>query len=399
MAINAGNVLFLHSGGVTSVVNAIASQIYKNTKQDKRKLFISRYGIQGLLNNQYRQADDISWDDWRRIAFSPGSSFGSSRLHLPSSTQDFIPLFENFKKHNIRTLFCNGGNNSQRLTDQLATQADAIGYPLQCIGIPKTIDNDILYTDTCPGYGSCAKYTATSVLEMSQDLASMCQSGTQILIYETMGRDTGWIAAASALARIHPSAGPHLILLPEANFTLKQVYSAILNAIKQHHHCVICIAEGATDREQTLSHRPKLYRYISQYLDHLITSTLQLKTHVVIPDYLQRSARHIASLTDIEQSQALANQAYALAKSGKNGIMVTIKNKTLTPYSWQISQVALKKIAGKTRQLPSNFMTQNQLYVTQECIDYITPLIMGESWPTFKNGIPDYSTLIYETEG
>ena len=319
------NILFTHSGGVTSVVNTVASTLADLSKNASRKLYISRFGILGILDGDFIDAHAIPQSEWELIAQTPGSSFGSSRTSLPENIDDFKPIFEYLDQHNIHTFICNGGNNSQVLTLKMHQAAQALGYPLQCIGVPKTIDNDIFHTDTCPGYGSCAKYTATSVLEMSLDLASMCNSATQVLIYEAMGRDTGWIAAASALAKNHPAQGPHIILVPEANFTIEMIMDRIKACIKTYNHCVICLAEGINDQNNTLGSERPNYTYISLYLNKLIQKELKLKTHVVIPDYLQRSARHTASLTDILQTKALAQHAFSLASTDVNGIMVTIK--------------------------------------------------------------------------
>ena len=250
------NVLFTHSGGVTSVVNTVAHKIYQLVQNSSNQLYFSAHGINGLTQGKLINASDVSPDAWQLIQHTPGSSFGSSRMRLPSNTEDLEQLFVTLDQHNIGVFFCNGGNNSQLITQKMQSAADSLGYPLQCIGIPKTIDNDIYHTDTCPGFGSAAKYTATSILEMSLDLASMCQSSTQVLIYEAMGRDTGWLAAASALARPHKGASPHIILLPEATFSIKAVISATQSAVQAYGHCVICIAEGATDQDNTLASHP-----------------------------------------------------------------------------------------------------------------------------------------------
>ena len=388
------NVLFTHSGGVTSVVNTVAHKLYELVQNGPNQLYLSSHGVNGLIQGKLTNASDIPPEEWQLIQHTPGSSFGSSRMRLPSSPEALEKLFTTLEAHNIGVFFCNGGNNSQLITQKMQDAADRVGYPLQCIGIPKTIDNDIYHTDTCPGFGSAAKYTATSVLEMSLDLASMCQSSTQVLIYEAMGRDTGWLAAASALARPYKGASPHIILLPEAKFSIKTVIASIKKTIQTHGHCVICIAEGATDQDNILASHPH-HRYKSLHLDALIQQSLHIKTHVVIPDYLQRSARHIASKTDVDQSCALAEHAYKLACRGMRGIMVTVVRQASTPYQWTTSHVDLIDIAGRTRLLPSHFISQNQLDVTESCIQYITPLVNGEVMPPYINGLPHYSYMIY----
>lgn len=390
------NILFTHSGGVTSVVNTVASTLADLTLASPKKLYIARFGINGVVSGDYIDAKSIPMSQWDLIQHTPGSSFGSSRIRLPEKIHDFEPIFKHMDQHNIHTFICNGGNNSQILTLKMQQAAVTLGYPLQCIGIPKTIDNDIFHTDTCPGYGSCAKYTATSVLEMSLDLASMCNSGTQVLIYETMGRDTGWIAAASALAKSHEAQGPHIILMPEANFSIPMVLSKIKDCIKAYNHCVICLAEGINDQDNILGGERKNYTYISLYLNQLIQKELKLKTHVVIPDYLQRSSRHIASYIDVQQTKALALHAFKLASTDASGIMVAVKRTNNSPYQWEINDVPLKDVAGRTRTLPLAFVSKDQLFVTKPCLDHIKPLIQGESWPKYKLGLPEYSTLMLE---
>ena len=395
MSSHLNNILFTHSGGVTSVVNTVAANIALLAKHDHKHLYVPRFGVDGILSGDYQRYDTLSESQWHQIAYTPGSSFGSSRTRLPEHIDDYQLIFQQFETLSIGTFFCNGGNNSQLITLKMQEAADHLGYPLKCIGIPKTIDNDIFETDTCPGYGSCAKYTATSVYEMSLDLAAMCQSSTKVLIYEAMGRDTGWIAAASALAKSHPQSGPHIILLPEAQFSLKDLLSKVRSTIKQYNHCVICIAEGASDIDGILLKKRTHYPYISLYLNEMISGQLDVKTHVVIPDYLQRSARHLASETDVAQTTELAKHAYKLAINGKKGIMTTVKRNQTEPYSWSIDSVELTRIAGKTRTLPNEFVSDDQLFVTDACIQYIKPLILGEVYPPYHLGLPEYSNMIY----
>lgn len=389
------NILFIHSGGVTSVVNTVASVIYDCAKRDDRQMYIAKFGVDGIANLDFLLASSITDTEWSKISQTPGSSFGSSRKRFPTDEKTLSQLFLRLEQLNIGILLCNGGNNSQCITKEIQDAADNRGYPLQCIGIPKTIDNDIYYTDTSPGFGSAAKYTATSVYEMSLDLASMCQSSTKVLIYEAMGRSTGWIAASSALARQGDHTAPHIILLPEASFSLQQIMTKVKTTLANHNHCVLVLAEGADDNERLLSANHQHYTYKSLYLNHLIATHLNIKCHVVIPDYLQRCARHIASAVDIDQTVALSKHAYSLAVSGKSRTMVTIKRESTKPYKYVVSDILLDEIAGKERLMPKGFLSEDQLHVSASCIDYLKPLIQGEIYPNFVNGIPDYSQLIY----
>ena len=389
------NILFAHSGGVTSVVNTVAASIYQCAKKDGRDMHIARYGINGLFDLDFLLASDIADQEWDKIIYTPGSSFGSSRRRLPKDEETLQKLFTYLDKHNIGLFFCNGGNNSQCITRDMQEAADQMGYPLQCIGIPKTIDNDIYHTDTCPGYGSVAKYTATSVYEMSLDLAAMCHGSTQLLIYESMGRSSGWIAAAAMLAKQGERSAPHLILVPEATFSIQQVITRIQETISLYGHCVVVLAEGADDTDRILSANQSKYTYKSIYLNQLIKSQLNIRSHVVIPDYLQRSARHLGSKTDVEQTIALSQYAYQLGIEGQSRIMVTIKRDSNSPYVWSTSMVTLDKIAGKERCLPQYFIHEDQLQMTPQCLEYLKPLIFGEDYPVYNQGIPAYSHLIY----
>ncbi|MCP8352522.1 diphosphate--fructose-6-phosphate 1-phosphotransferase [Candidatus Synchoanobacter obligatus] len=390
-----GNILFAHSGGVTSVVNTVAATIYRLAKAHQRKMFISPYGVDGMTQHTFIDGDGIAEDEWAKIHITPSSAFGTSRKPFDNSPKALERFFKNLQDLNIRTIFINGGNNSQIITQAIQEASEAYQYPLQCIGIPKTIDNDIHKTDTCPGFGSTAKYTATSVYEISLDLAAMCFSSTQVLIYEAMGRDTGWIAAASALAKKHPYAGPHIILLPEATFSIKSVIEKTRDILATHKHCVICLAEGIDDIDGLLSSAKHQYAYKSLHLSDILQKELAIKAHTVIPDYLQRSARHLSSHVDVMQTIALAEHAYLIAEKGKTGLMACIVRESTTPYTWHTSHIPLQDIAGKTRYLPSEFISQDQMFVSDACIDYLQPLIEGEEQTPYVAGVPDYSQFIY----
>lgn len=383
------NIVFTHSGGVTTVVNQVAYTLHQRAHQDNRMLYIPKYGIHGILNNDYICASNLT-TEWPFIQHTPGSSFGSSRIRLPDNIADFEIIFKQFDQMGIGWFFCNGGNNSQCITRQITKAAQSLGYPLQCIGIPKTIDNDILHTDTCPGFGSAAKYTATSIYEMSIDLQAMCYQNPKIIIYETMGRDAGWLAASSALASTGRKKIPHIILLPEASFSLEAVANHVMTILKQEQHCVIIIAEGALDQDKKLTGHDYKSIYLSQYLHQ----ACQVKTRIIIPDYLQRAARHLCSKTDVEQTIAVTHHAYDLALKGENGIMASITRACSEPYQWSVSSIGLSAIAGKVKMLPPSFLRDDHLYVSDECLQHLRPLIQGELYPSYKKGIPYYKTII-----
>jgi 6-phosphofructokinase 1 len=390
MSIHHQNSLFTHSGGATAVVNSIAYEIYQNTLRHPGKLYISQYGIDGILQSNFIDTDNIVTPEWQRIQQSPGSCFGSSRTSLPSKLSDFEPIFKTFDDLKIGKFFCNGGNNSQLVNLQMFQAAKKLQYPLQCIGIPKTIDNDILHTDTCPGFGSAAKYTATAISDISMDLQAMCQSSTQVIIYEAMGRDAGWLAASSALAKTNDSNGPHIILLPEACFSLKDIITHTKKMLSKHKHCIIVMAEGATDKDNLLSKQ----RYKSIFLSEYIHKKLKIKCRAVMPDYLQRCSGTLISKVDLEQAKALAHAAFNLALEGQNGIMSTIVRESTDPYHWSVSSIELTKIAGKVKMMPDSYLRQDNLFVSDECIQFLKPLIFGEQLPSFRSGIPNYMPLI-----
>lgn len=383
-----GNILFIHSGGVTPVINAVANAIKNHCTET---MYICPFGVSGLINQQWFPSS--KWHDWPAIAQSPGSAFGSSRLRVPDVDQDpefYTNLFSKLAADNIDTFICNGGNNSQHITLHMHRAAQKLGFKLACIGIPKTIDNDIMHTDTCAGFGTTAKYTATSILEASLDLAAMCHSGPRVLIYQAMGRNTGWIAASSSLAKTHAMAGPHLILIPEASFTAEAVIARIKQQLNAHNHATICIAEGVSTFGPTTT--PPAHS-----LANMLADQLDAKIHVVIADYLQRAARHIASGVDIAQCDALSKEALNLAKMGHSGIMTTVIRKSNSPYEWAIGTVSLEKIAGHEKTVPAHYISDDQMYVNEACINYLKPLIQGESYPEYCNGLPKYSDQIYAT--
>ncbi len=383
-----GNSLFMHSGGVTSVVNTVANTLRAELGD---RLFVCPYGVTGLSSSTCIRSHEINWD---HIEHSPAMAFGSSRLRLPEIEKRpnfYQHLFKNLNDKNIDTIFCNGGNNSQHVAAQIAQAAKALQQPLQVIGIPKTIDNDVLHTDTAIGFGSAAKYTAISCMEVSLDLAAMCHTNSKVLIFQTMGRNVGWLAAASAIAKQHPYAGPHLILVPEASLSTDALLEKIQYHLHHHNHVVICLAEGVKHFDSLFPNHPTP----AHRLGALIQQHFNLSSHIVIPDYLQRAARHIASSVDIAQSTAMTKHAIELAKNGQSGIMTTVERINDSPYSWQVGHVPLNKVAGHERPLPYEFLTSDQMHINQQGINYIQPLIQGESLPVFENGIPCYSNEIY----
>ena len=394
----AKNIFFAHSGGVTAVLNPIAFEVIREAKKHPNifnKVLIGKNGILGAINEEL--IDTSVWDDNEisKIKNIPASIFGSCR-HKLTNKQEIEKIFAVFKAHNIGYFIYNGGNDSQDTTNKLKTKSKELNYPLVCIGIPKTIDNDLPNTDTCPGFGSAAKYIATSILEASLDIQSMHHNSTKVFILEVMGRNAGWLAAAASLAHNQYNEAPHIILFPEVAFNKHEFLNKVQETVQTKGFCVIVASEGINYKEQQLFKEKDAFGHpqlggIAPFLANAITETLNYKTHWSVADYLQRSARHIASLTDMNQALALGREAINYAARKQDGVMLTINRTSTTPYQWQISSTALENIANCERKLPKHFISKNGWQVTKECKEYLRPLIQGEAIPPFKNGIPDYT--------
>jgi 6-phosphofructokinase 1 len=333
------------------------------------------------------------------LSYRPGGVFGSCRFKLKdleTSEAEYKRLIDVFKAHNIGYFFYNGGNDSADTAFKVSQIGKKLNYPIQCIAIPKTVDNDLVLTDCCPGFGSAAKYIATSTMEASLDVQSMSETSTKVFILEVMGRHAGWMAAASALARVRKDDAPHIILLPEVTFNQKEFLSLVKNTVNMHGYCVVVVSEGVknykgkflaeSDRKDAFGHSQ--LGGIAPFISNLINNKLKLKNHWAVADYLQRSARHIASRVDLEQAQAVGSFAVKYALAGMNGVMPIIVRKKGPKYKWGIEAAPLSKIANLEKKLPKSFISKNGMNVTQKAVDYLMPLIQGESHPPYKNGIP-----------
>jgi ATP-dependent phosphofructokinase / diphosphate-dependent phosphofructokinase len=404
MAKQPKNVFYAQSGGVTAVINASACGVIETARQNQNsigKVYAGKNGIIGGLNEELIDTSTMSAAQVAMLKHTPGGAFGSCRYKMQSIKEnqaEYQRLIEVFKAHNIGYFFYNGGGDSQDTAHKVSQMSQQMGYPLTCIGIPKTIDNDLAHTDNCPGFGSVAKYIAISTMEAALDVASMAQSSTKVFILEVMGRHAGWIAAASALAQQSPEQAPHLILMPERAVNLDTLYQRVNYHVEQHGYCVIVASEGiknpqgefiaqaggndAFGHAQLGGVAPTLAQAIKQHCGH--------KYHWAVADYLQRSARHIASQVDVDQAYALGKSAVEAAIAGENGKMMTIERTSNSPYSWSIGKVALEQVANIEKTLPDNFIHENGMHVTQACLDYLLPLIQGEAYPPYQNGLPNY---------
>ena len=396
------NAFYAQSGGVTSVINATASALILESKKHKSKIgkvFAGKNGILGALREELIDTSKESSSAIKSLREKPGGVFGSCRFKLKSlneNKKEYERLVEVFKAHDIGYFFYNGGNDSADTAFKVSKISKKIGYPINCIAIPKTVDNDLAVTDCCPGFGSAAKYIATSTMEASLDVASMSETSTKVFILEVMGRHAGWMAASSALARTEKNDAPHIILLPEVTFNLNNFLSKIKKIINQNGYCVIVASEGVknnkgkflaeTDTKDAFGHAQ--LGGVAPYLSSIINKKLKLKNHWAVSDYLQRSARHIASKTDLLHAEAVGIHAVKYAIKGMNGVMPVIVRGKGEKYSWKIEPAPLSKIANVEKKLPKSFISKNGFDVTSKAIKYLQPLILGEAFPNFKDGIP-----------
>ena len=407
-----GNIFYAQSGGVTPVINATAAGVidaYNKNKKSFGKLYVGKNGILGALNEELI---DISKEDKTQLALlkqTPGGAFGSCRLKLSDfkkSKKDFDRLYEVFKKHNIRYFFYNGGGDSQDTTNKVSKYFKEKNYSIICIGLPKTIDNDLPVTDNCPGFGSVAKYIATSTLEASLDVKSMCETSTKVFILEVMGRHAGWLAASAGVIKEKAGDAPHLILFPEIQFNQSSFLKKVKETTIKYGYCVIVASEGIKDsKNKFLSDSGLKDSFghaqlggVAPVLSSIITNKLKYKVHWAVSDYLQRAARHIASTVDVDQAYALGLESIKVAKLDNNNIMLTIKStKIKQKYKWSISSTNLNNVANVEKMLPKNFIKSNGFEITRSCKEYISNLIQGEDYPSYDNGVPQYAKLECKT--
>lgn len=401
------NALYAQSGGVTSVINATACGVIQAARQhsDKiGKLYAARNGIIGALTEDLIDTSFESDADIAALRHTPAGAFGSCRHKLGTLEKNraqYERLIQVFEAHDIRYFFYNGGGDSQDTAYKVSQISQSLGYPITCIGIPKTIDNDLPFTDNSPGFGSVAKYVAVSIREAGLDVGSMAQSSTKVFILEVMGRHTGWIAAAGGLAAEREMDAPHIILFPEIHFNPEAFLARVEQCVKKYGSCSIVVSEGLRNQDGGFisesglvdSFGHKQLGGVAPVLAKIIKEKLGYKYHWALADYLQRSARHIASKTDVEQAYALGVAAIELALAGKNAIMPIIVRDSNAPYRWSIGEAPLEKVANVEVHLPRDFMTEDGFGITQKCREYLSPLIDGEDYPPYHNGLPSYVTL------
>ena len=401
------NALYAQSGGVTAVINASAAGVIETARENGDiigKVYAGLNGIVGALQEELIDTSKESAADVAALKHTPGGAFGSCRYKMKryeDSPLEYERLIAVFKAHDIGYFFYNGGGDSADTCLKVSQIAEKMGYPIQAIHIPKTIDNDLPLTDCSPGFGSVAKYVATSTREASLDIASMCATSTKVFILEVMGRHAGWIAASGGLAAEQAGDAPHIILFPEIPFSRENFISKVEQTITEKGYCVVVASEGAqysdgahisgSLNKDAFGHQQ--LGGVAPTLASMIKQSTGYKYHWALADYLQRSARHIASKTDVDQAYAVGKRAVELAVQGKSSVMVSIERGTGKQYSWSLGEAPLEKVANMEKKMPRSFITKDGFSITQKARDYLQPLIAGEDHPPYKNGLPDYVAL------
>jgi len=401
------NAFYAQSGGVTSVLNATASGVIETARKHRTKIdkvYAGKSGIIGALTEDLIDTSKETAAAIRALKHTPAGAFGSCRYKLKSFDEnkaEYKRLMEVFRAHNIGYFFYNGGGDSQDTAHKVSELSRRMDYPITCIGIPKTVDNDLAITDNCPGFGSVAKYVAVSIKEASFDVLSMAKTSTKVFVLEVMGRHAGWIAAAGGLAAEKKGDAPHIILFPEIPFNKKAFLQRVKATVTKYDYCAIVVSEGVKDHEGNFLSESGLKDAfghaqlggVAPVIANLIKSELGYKYHWAVSDYLQRSARHIASKTDVDQAYALGKAAVEFAIKGKNDVMPIIIRISNKPYRWRIGETPLSRVANIEKKLPRNYINKDGFGITLKCRNYLLPLIKGEDYPPYKNGLPQYIQL------
>ncbi|MCP5360881.1 MAG: 6-phosphofructokinase [Sinobacteraceae bacterium] len=398
------NALYAQSGGVTAVINATAAGVIETARKHRRhigKVYAGRHGIVGALQEDLIDVSRESLATLRGLRYTPAGAFGSARFKLKGIEQnrtEYQRLIEVFRAHDIGYFFYNGGNDSMDTAHKLSQIGEQLDYPITCIGVPKTVDNDLPLTDCCPGFGSVAKYVAVSTREAALDVASMAHTSTKVFVLEVMGRHAGWIAAAGGLAGSKAGDAPQIILFPEIPFERAAFLARVKQSVERQGYCVIVVSEGAATADgKFLADAGTKDAFghtqlggVGPVVANMVREALGYKYHWAVADYLQRSARHIASKVDVEQAYAVGKAAVELAVRGANAVMPTIVRKSSRPYRWTIGSAPLTEVANVERKLPRDFITADGFGITAKCRRYLEPLIAGEDYPPYVGGLPAY---------
>ncbi len=401
------NAFYAQSGGVTAVINATACGVIETARRRGDRIgavFAGRDGILGALHEDLIDTSQESEATIAALRHTPAGAFGSARYKLKGfdeSRAEYERLVEVFRAHDIGYFFYNGGGDSQDTAYKVSQMGDAMGFPITAIGIPKTVDNDLPLTDTCPGFGSAAKYLAVSTREAGLDVASMATTSTKVFVLEVMGRHAGWLAAAAGLAAEQDDDAPHVILLPEVTFDRERFLAQVDAAVKQHGYCTVVVSEGVRDTEGSfLSEAGGTDAFgntqlggVAPTIAAMVRDGLGYKYHWAVADYLQRSARHIASATDVEQAYAVGRAAVEFALEGRSAVMPIIKRLADDPYEWEVVHAELSEVANVEASLPAHYIRADGFGITEACRRYLRPLIAGEDYPPYRDGLPHCARL------
>ena len=401
------NAFYAQSGGVTAVINVSAQAVIETARKYPTKIgkvYAGRNGIIGALTEDLIDVSKEPIANIRGLRYTPAGAFGSCRYKLKSLEQnrrEYERLIDVFRAHNIGYFFYNGGGDSADTCLKISQLSSSMGYPLIAVHIPKTVDNDLPITDCSPGFGSVAKYVAVSMREAGMDVASMAKTSTKVFVFEVMGRHAGWIAAATGLAAERAGDAPHIILFPEIVFDPIAFIAKVDRTVTQYGYCAVGVSEGIKGADGKFVAESGLIDAfghaqlggVAPAIADLIKRELKLKYHWAVADYLQRAGRHIASKTDVTQTYALGKAAVEFAVKGLNGVMPAIKRISSSPYKWEIVAAPLAKVANHEKKMPRDYITKDGFHITQKCRDYLSPLIAGEDYPPYRNGLPAYVTL------
>jgi 6-phosphofructokinase len=401
------NAFYAQSGGVTAVINATACGVIETARKHRKKIanvYAGRNGIIGALVEDMIDTNRESAKTIAALKHTPGGAFGSARYKLKSLEEnraEYERLIDVFRAHDIGYFFYNGGNDSMDTAHKVSLISRRMGFPVACLGIPKTVDNDLPITDNCPGFGSVAKYVAISTQEAALDVLSMAKTSTKVFVLEVMGRHAGWIAAAGGLAGKAPGDAPHIILFPEIPFNKRAFLKRVRESVEKYDYCVIVVSEGAryangkflaeAGTRDAFGHAQ--LGGVAPVVTQMVRDKLGYKYHYAVADYLQRSARHIASATDVKQAYAVGQAAVKMAIAGDSAVMPVIKRISDKPYRWRIEQAPLSRIANKEKMLPRRYISRDGFGITAAARRYLEPLIRGEDYPPYINGLPNYVTL------
>ncbi len=400
------NAFYAQSGGVTAVINASACGVIEAARKQKKigKLYAGRHGIVGALTEDLIDTSKESAAAIRALRHTPAGAFGSARYKLKKyedTPAQYERLIEVFKAHDIGYFFYNGGGDSADTCLKVSQLAETLDFPIQAIHVPKTVDNDLPITDCCPGFGSVAKYVAVSIREAGFDVASMAKTSTKVFIMEVMGRHAGWIAAAGGLAAEQAGDAPHIILFPEITFDEEKFCARVKQCVEKYGYCAVVVSEGVRNSEgkfladagirDAFGHAQ--LGGVAPVVAQLVKSKLNYKYHWAVADYLQRAARHIASKVDVEQAYAVGKAAVEFAMKGHNAVMPTIVRVADKPYRWKIGSANLAEVANQEKMLPRDYITADGMHITAKARRYLAPLIKGEDYPPYKDGLPQYVTL------